>query len=511
MKLKVASSIISIFVVVLTGAVLMFAGGPHHSYAFVTSGKDCGLRVDVAPNYVDVTNLNPGDNKDSYLTVHNDGEGQLTYYFDIAKTGGIKGMYRGLTGGELDEKLVLTVERQGVTLYSGPVSGFSKLNMGSLAAGGSQQIDIKVHLPGAETGNEYQGASVTIKFEFSATCGGGGDGSTLTVRKFHDRNDNGEWDQGEPEITGWKVLINGTEYRTPVNQSFEPGAYTIREVMEPDWRATMPIEVNVTLGENEHKDVLFGNYRPGGGGGGDRQSLTIHKFNDLNRDGVRDDNEPYIQGWKVTVNGVDYSTPATFTQAGDYTITEETRDGWVASTPTTVEATLGPNEHKTVQFGNYTTGGGGGGGSTSLTVHKFNDLNRDGVWDGAEPEILDWLITINDENYATPVILTDLEPGDYTITEETRDGWVNSTPTTVELTIAENESRTVQFGNYDLESITLIEQDPGTPPLEPVEIPEEPVAAPRTGEIPPVVFYAIGALLILGGLVIGRRHWPTKR
>ncbi|MEW5954270.1 MAG: hypothetical protein AB1815_11210 [Bacillota bacterium] len=512
MKLKVVSSIISILVVVLTGAVLLLAGGPHHTYAFVTSGQDCGLRVEVAPDYVDVTNLNPGDNKNSYLTVHNDGASRLTYYFDIVKTGGIKGYYRGLTGGDLDEKLVLTVERRGEVLFEGLLSEFEELAMGGLAAGAADQIGIKVHLPGAGSGNEYQGAGVTVKFAFRADCGGGGeDGSTLTVRKFHDRNENKVWDEGEPEITGWQVLINGTEYRTPVNRSFEPGAYIIREATMSGWRATTPVEVNETLGENEHKTVLFGNYQMGGGGGGgDTQSLTIQKFNDLDKDGVRDENEPYILGWKVTVNGVEYSTPVTFTQAGDYTITEETRAGWTASRPAAVEEALGPNEHKTVLFGNYQTGGGDG---AALTVRKFNDLNRDGVWDGAEPEILDWLVTINGEEYATPVVLTDLAPGDYSITEGTRDGWVNSTPATVELTIAENGSETVLFGNYDLESITIIEEEPGIPPVETLEIPgEAPVAAPQTGEMPPVVFYAIGALLVLAGLVIGgRRYWPGKR
>lgn len=169
MKLKVASSIISILVVVLTGVVLLIAGGPHHTYAFVTSGAECGLEVTVAPEYVNVTNLNPGDNKGSYLMVHNtNGTNQLTYFFKITE----------MPGGKLGEKLVLTVEYQGKELYSGPLSGFEEKYMGALAAGVKEKINIKIHLPGAETGNEYQGASVKVKFAFRANCdrGGGGGG-----------------------------------------------------------------------------------------------------------------------------------------------------------------------------------------------------------------------------------------------------------------------------------------------------------------------------------------------
>lgn len=137
--------------------------------------------------FVDVGNLNPGDRKSSYLTVHNDGEYPLTYSMDIKKTDGKKGEFRGLVGHELDEILEFIVERDdGTVLFDGLLGDFERLDFGKMSAGAQEKVYIKVYFP-EEADNEYQGSNVTIKFAFHATCeagssddprrpGGGGSG-----------------------------------------------------------------------------------------------------------------------------------------------------------------------------------------------------------------------------------------------------------------------------------------------------------------------------------------------
>lgn len=451
MRLKFASSVISIVVVLITCIALLLADNPRYTHAFVVKGADCGLRVEASPDYVDVNNLNPGDKKSSYLTVHNDGAKELTYFFEIEKTGGKPGEYRGVAGRELAEKLEFTIERNGVLYFEGLVSEFNKEKQKGikLAAGDQDKLDITVHLPGEETGNEYQGASVTVKFAFWATCNNGGD----------DDDENGD----------------------------------------------------------------------DGGGGGDSQSLTIRKFNDLNGNGTWDSGEPEIHDWKVFINDREYKTPVTITQTGTYTIREEQRDSWQQTAPEpvgeAVTVTLGKNETITLSFGNFYHGIGGGG--STLTVRKFHDFNQDGVWDEHEPEIVDWVVFINEEEYRTPVVLRDLV-GDFVIEEQYQDGWTQTAPLPigepVRVSLREGDNKTVAFGNY-LPAGTLLVEPPvltpptGVPVVPPTGVPtgvpaipptSVPVITPRTGEIPPGIFYGIGVLLVLAGGIIGRKYWIKR-
>ncbi len=86
-------------------------------------------------------------------------------------------------------------------------------------------------------------------------------------------------------------------------------------------------------------------------------------------------------------------------------------------------------------------------------------------------------------------------------------------PPSVTVTLAEDDQETVVFGNYagldDL--IVPPEPDVAAPPPEAVEVPEEKVGAPRTGEFPPLILYGVGMLLILAGVILAGKRWLTKR
>jgi len=109
------------------------------------------------------------------------------------------------------------------------------------------------------------------------------------------------------------------------------------------------------------------------------------------------------------------------------------------------------------------------------------------------------------------VTLEGLEPGVYTVTEEMQEGWVATTPTEYKITLEAGDAKTVVFGNYQEEvEIIVPPEPPGVPPEEIVEEPVKP-DVPPTWEMPPYIYYAAGALLVTGGLLLGRKKPSRKR
>ena len=356
-KLKLISPIATIMLVLFVSGTLLIMSGAGSTFAFVVEGSEIGLEVNVADEFTDVSNLAPGDTKSSYLTVSNKGSGTFKYFFDIKKIGSTAGSYRGTEGKPLDEILKMTVKRGEETLFDGLISNFEEKDMGDLAAGDEQRLEISVYFP-EEAGNEYQGADVTVQFKFRAVCDQE-EKTMLEVRKFRDNNRNGEWDSGEPEIEGWTVFINDDRYSTPQALELEPGTYTVREATRSGWRASTPTEYTVTLEAGDQETVLFGNYEistppppppppPG------RASLSVYKFYDADADGVWDIDEVQLESWTVFVNDEEYETPLTLELApGEYTVAEEVLAGWVATTPPEVVVVLEEGDRETVIFGNF--------------------------------------------------------------------------------------------------------------------------------------------------------------
>ena len=173
-KLKLISPIATITIVLFVAVLLLVMTGTGSTFAFVVEGEDCGLVVKAAENFTDVGNLNPGDTKSSYLIATNNGEGPLTYFFDIEKLGSNAGSYKGQEGKPLGDILQVTVRRGEEVLFKGLFGAFEEeLALGQLDVGEEEQLDIIVYFPG-EAGNEYQGSDVTARFKFRAVCGSGG-------------------------------------------------------------------------------------------------------------------------------------------------------------------------------------------------------------------------------------------------------------------------------------------------------------------------------------------------
>jgi len=300
--------------------------------------------------------------------------------------------------------------------------------------------------------------------------------------KYNDLNGDGDWDQGEPALSGWDIQLSGDAAAvdtTDANGFYEfsnlgAGDYGLQEVQQPGWIQTSanPSDVHVVSGTNS-QDNNFGNFQLG--------SISGRKFDDLNGNGAWDNGEPVIQNWTIYLNdGQNISSTTTdasgvylFTNLGpdEYTISENLPAGWIQTFPPqdgTYLVTLTSGANVTDKdFGNFKL--------AKVSGYKWNDTNADGDWDQGELGIQSWKITLSDgqQNWHT---WTDpsgyyefagLEAGTYSLTEETRAGWTNTTPMVVNGIVATSglNSQNHNFGNFQLGKIEGYKYDAQENPL----------------------------------------------
>jgi hypothetical protein len=298
--------------------------------------------------------------------------------------------------------------------------------------------------------------------------------SYLTVRKFEDCDADGVWDQDELEIEGWFVDITSpagatTRYYTPVEIPVSAGEWTITEVVKPGWMPTTPTTVVLSIPDipGQTYEVVFGNIP--------LSSISGGKFKDCDADGVWDEGEVGIEGWKIYLTGTDIKGNAvaaeTTTDAGGlftfagllpgvYTVTEDTSDtDWLATTPTSFFCTLGCGEDcQDAGFGNIPL--------STIKACKFYDLNVNGAKDTGEGPVagIKFVLTgtdvkgtvIEQTGYAGSdgrVAFPGLLPGLYTLTEVLPSNWVATTATVVkdiEIPCTEPTTKCFDFGNVCL-------------------------------------------------------------
>ena len=197
----------------------------------------------------------------------------------------------------------------------------------------------------------------------------------ITVLKFHDRNANGVFDNDDEWVTGWQVQV--TDPLDVTNSAYTPATI----VAEPpgDWSfdeenpagaqqtasyvdgiqtnpfPTDPAKVTVAGSSGEKHEVVYGNVGLG--------EVTACKIWDYNENGVIDEGEPFITGWKMKLegtvaNGEAYGPVEQFTGEngcttysgllpGNYTITEIGASdlippyaNWAATGPTSYNFTI---------------------------------------------------------------------------------------------------------------------------------------------------------------------------
>ena len=153
------------------------------------------------------------------------------------------------------------------------------------------------------------------------------------------------------------------------------------------------------------------------------QNFTNQKLYCISGYKLDDCTKTGIAGWLVTINNSTYTTSVNTGSdgryefcrlvPGAYTITEETKSGYISKSPVKISATL-------LCTGNLTNQNFTNQKLYCMSGYKLDDCTKTGI--------AGWLVTINNSTYTTSVNTgTDgkyefcsLVPGAYTITEETQ-------------------------------------------------------------------------------------------
>jgi protocatechuate 3,4-dioxygenase beta subunit len=307
--------------------------------------------------------------------------------------------------------------------------------------------------------------------------------------KYEDVNANGVQDFGESVLSGWNITLTGptsSSMLTGVSGEYKftglgNGTYVVAEFAQPGWiQTSSPATylINITSGINSTNNN-FGNFELG--------EISGTKYEDKNGNGVRDNGEPILSGWNITLTGPTNNSTLTdsngqykFTALpnGTYTVSEGLQSGWIqTSTPTShiVHITSGVNSTDN-DFGNFKLG--------EISGIKYEDVNANGVQDLGEPVLQGWNITLSGPVSNTTLTGADgsykfkgLINGTYTVAEIIQSGWAQITPAgayTVDITSGANATDR-NFGNFELGEISGLKfedvnangvQDGGEPAIE---------------------------------------------
>lgn len=225
-----------------------------------------------------------------------------------------------------------------------------------------------------------------------------------------------------------------------------------------------PMNPSGKWAELSHVDFYFGEVPdeplPG--------SIKVYKFEDVNGNGERSEGEDLLPGWEFTLNDASGEPVDAGTTGGDgtlvfpdlvpgtYTVTETLKEDWVSTTGVVMDAIVLADAQTDLWFGNLLPvveppeAG-------SIRIHKFNDVNGNGEFDEGEVLLPGWEFTLTDAEGAPvdtgmtgedgTLVFGELLPGDYTVTETLKDGWISTTGAEKEAVVLEGERADVWFGN----------------------------------------------------------------
>ncbi len=314
---------------------------------------------------------------------------------------------------------------------------------------------------------------------------------TISGIKFYDfKNSNGIKDGGEPGLPNWQIELWDANLAAQVDlvttkwdgtytfSNVPPGDYEVKEVQQPGWTQTAPspsppgIHRFTLVAGTDRTNVDFGNKG--------QATISGAKFNDIDGDGTKDNNEPGIPDWKIKLQqplGVELDQATTDSNGdykfenigpGTYYVAEEIQSGWKQTYPAnpnkywTVAVAAGSTVYSGKDFGNQQTGPQATGTVEGI---KFYDLNGNGQRDQNEPGLPSWKINLEQNGAAVKTDTTgsngeyefqNVNLGTYTLKEVMRAGWTATTPTggSKQVQVAAGQTVTVDFGNRGSGSIS---------------------------------------------------------
>ena len=193
----------------------------------------------------------------------------------------------------------------------------------------------------------------------------------MEIRKFYDKNGDGKRQDGEAYMAGWAFRVTGENLDKTVKtdkngvatiKDLKNGKYKVSEVQKASWKDTTGTKKTAEI-KNGNVNLIFGNTYKEEKEEEIKFKVVAVKFEDTNGDGVHDEDEPTIPDWSVRLNGngvnQEFLTKedGSFTfdnlSAGEYTVTEEKKNGWGNTTPLVQTVTINKdNGDGYVEFGN---------------------------------------------------------------------------------------------------------------------------------------------------------------
>ena len=132
-------------------------------------GSDKGLIfTPVGEKIFDIGNMNPGQRVTSKVTIKNTAKNPFELYLRIERLTSVP------TEGEPDlyKQIQLTITNRGELIYIGTLYGFANsengISLGYFTPSQFSDLIAEVYLPGAETGNEFQGKNIENRWVFTA-------------------------------------------------------------------------------------------------------------------------------------------------------------------------------------------------------------------------------------------------------------------------------------------------------------------------------------------------------
>ena len=297
---------------------------------------------------------------------------------------------------------------------------------------------------------------------------------------WNDKNGNGVFDSTEIPIGNWMIKLSGPHSDSTVTASdiglyifenIKPGLYVVSEIRQSGWVQTFP------TGNGTHSFLLksgaeitqknFGNAETG--------RIVGYNFEDMNGDGIRNNDDHGIYQWIIRLSGNATRTALTDSSGkfefknigpGVYVVSEQQQDGWMQTVP------LNPNVYSLTLAGGETDSGRNFGNYKfgMISGKNFDDMNANGVQDSNEAGLADWKIKIS--GMKSDSIFTDAEgnflfqglrAGAYILSEVLLPEWVQTfppAPGTHSLEMQSGKNISKNFGNRHPSGITIT---PGLP------------------------------------------------
>ena len=261
---------------------------------------------------------------------------------------------------------------------------------GPVAAGALANIDrivVTVTAPSGKPDAHGQYASTKFTTEVNSMRNVPDFGEPLygvNGRVFNDVDEDGTFNTGDTGIPSAQVTLGIYSASTNSSGDFSfqvpKGTYTLRHTPPPSFGVlTAPDSFVVTVPPGSSHS--FADTAKAGGW------VYASVFNDLDADGVLDAGEGPLAYVKLTLNGSVnvYTDPSgyapMFAPVGGWSVNATPPDSFAVSTPNPVSGTMADGGTQSIQFGMYKTAFG------TVNGKVFNDVNRDGIYQGGESGI----------------------------------------------------------------------------------------------------------------------------